>query len=116
MRPLTKMCLEAKSASLLLLPAIDNVIKGDTSAAFMSRAKLLINLAAIGYFDESLCTHPTAGALPQKIAMVLFFTSALDSTTRKRARFHITSRSEFFHILVALNLCFEHPLIFFWKI
>ena len=106
MLPLVKMCLEAKSASLLLIPAMDNFIKGDTFSAFMARANNLVNFVALGNFDDSLRTHPTLGVLSHKMTMVLCFIGTFDDTMRKAATCPSTFSSKLLMFFFTLNLNF----------
>ena len=68
--PFSKMCLDAKSASLFILPAMDNVIKGETPAAFIDKARTRIIRTALADLDDNFLTQPTVGVLSQKIANV----------------------------------------------
>ena len=70
---LRSMCLETKSASLLLLLAIGSVINGNTLAAFIAKDRIRTNLATLCNFDTSFLTYQTTGVLLQKITMVLLF-------------------------------------------
>ena len=97
------MCLDAKLASFFLLLAIDRVISGNTPAAFIARARILISLATCSDFDDNFLTYPTVGVLLQIIAIVSPFTGTLAATNINAATRPRASSSKFITSMFLLS-------------